>query len=124
MPAERQRQAIAAIQALGGRAIYLKRAESERRWLPQPYVASVGAVLLDNSEVTDIELAHLQAFPELQTLSLKGAAVTDSGLVHLERLTSLRRLFLDRTLITDAGAARLEKALPKCVIYIEGRPRH
>lgn len=125
VPAERQRQAVAAVQALGGWVQYVEFGETEsnarlktylRRWLPRDYFDDVQAIDLESRKVTDADLANLESLKHLQTLNLRGTEVTDAGLVHLRGLTELRSLYLYRTQVTDTGAAQLQHALPNCRI--------
>lgn len=60
--AERQRRAIAAIEALDGSEIsYVDRPVTFlRRWLPPVYFAEVNVVVLDNTQVTDAGVAKLR----------------------------------------------------------------
>jgi len=100
MPAERQRRAVAAIEALGGSVLYMhQQATNEsspiaflRRWLPADYLDEVEQVYLVTNHVTD------------------------AGLAHLQGLTSLRELRLRGTQVTNAGVAKLRQALPNCKI--------
>ncbi|HUY92471.1 MAG TPA: leucine-rich repeat domain-containing protein [Pirellulales bacterium] len=116
VPAERQRRAVAAIEALGGFVDYVdNQATSEsfpvaflRERLPRAYLDEVEYVRLDNSQVTDAGLAHLEGLTGLQSLSLDNTQITDAGLARLQELTGLQTLWLDNTPITDAGLAHLE----------------
>jgi hypothetical protein len=114
--AHRQRDAVAAIEALGGHIIYTKPGEEAsetfpkpflRRWLSRYYFDDVRAVLLAGTQVTDAGLAHLHSLTGLQALSLMGTQATDSGLAHLQGLTGLRQLWLRDTQVTDAGLIHL-----------------
>ncbi|MGH7134315.1 MAG: hypothetical protein ACREHD_01160, partial [Pirellulales bacterium] len=68
VPAERQRRAVAAIEGLGGQFEYVENEAPRetflvtflRRWLPPDYFNEVELVALDDSQVTDAGLAHLQ----------------------------------------------------------------
>ncbi|HEV3023929.1 MAG TPA: hypothetical protein VGX76_15750 [Pirellulales bacterium] len=73
-------------------------------------------MFLDRAQVSDAGLVHLQAFPELQLLSLDSTQVTDAGLPYLKTLTGLRSLDLSNTLVTAAGVDELQEALPHCEI--------
>jgi hypothetical protein len=79
VPAKRQRHAVAAIEALGGRVHYaeLDQGVSEafprpflRRWLPRDYLDDVREVQLTWVENADAGLAHLQGLSALQKLLL------------------------------------------------------
>ncbi|HVX15342.1 MAG TPA: hypothetical protein VHC22_29400 [Pirellulales bacterium] len=152
VPAERQRRAVTAIQAVGGKVEYVSNdapaAETFlRRWLPQDYFDDVDTVLLGRrTRVTHATLPHLEALPRLRRLWLDDPLITDAGLVHLQGLTHLEELGLNDTRVTDAGlahlrglrnlrilwlirtqvardgVARLQKALPGCMIHSDARP--
>ena len=120
VPAERQRRAVAAIQALGGLVTYEKPDEVAsaafpkpflRRWLPRDYLDKVQEVYLSNLEVqvTDDGLVHLQWLTGLQSLDLYGTQVSDLGLAHLRGSTKLEWLSLGETKVTDAGLAQLRR---------------
>jgi hypothetical protein len=142
--AREQREAVKAIEALGGWVTYDSLQASDsllRRWLPQDYIDGVEEVSLrstratddvvahlkalkelerlqlDSCYVTDAGLAHLQGLTNLRVLTLDYTRITDTGLVHLVRLTKLRWLFLQETGVTGEGIARLKKALPNCEIH-------
>jgi hypothetical protein len=100
--AHRQRDAVAAIEALGGRVVYTQPGQGAseaipkpflRRWLPRDY------------------------FNDVREVILAGTQVTETGLAHLQRLTRLRSLSLDGTHVTDTGVSKLREALPKCQIF-------
>jgi hypothetical protein len=122
--ANKQRDAVAAIEALGGDVMYAEPDQGAdeafprpylRRWLPRDYVDDVVWVDLDG---TDAGLAQLQVLTGLQVLYLRGTPVTDAGLAQLHGLTGLHELFLDGTQVTDSGLAQLQKALPNCWIKV------
>jgi hypothetical protein len=114
VPAERQRRAVAAIEAIGGSVEYVEPDETVseafpkrflRRWLPPDYFDEVCAVDFDG---TDADLAHLHGLTRLRFVNLRGAQVTDAGLAHLPGLTGLERLYLDSTQVTGAGLVHLQ----------------
>ncbi len=54
----------------------------------------------------------------LKRLYLDNTEITDAGLEHLEGLTGLDYLILDNTKVTDTGVRKLQAALPICkIIY-------
>ncbi len=119
VPAERQRRAVAAIEALGGRVQYVKPDQKAteafprpflRRWLPRDYLDKVQDVdlLYVEDEELDAGLAHLHSLTALHGLSLMGTQITDAGLAHLQALTGLQTLDLRHTQITGAGLAHLQ----------------
>lgn len=115
VPSERQRRAVAAIEALHGRVSYVAAQPTResfqetflRRWLPQTYFHDVIYVVLENAHVTDAELAHVQGLTGLQRLYLTNTHISDNGLTHLQGLTRLQRLYLIDAQITDAGLTHL-----------------
>ena len=114
--AHRQRDAVAAIVALGGKVVYEQPDTANealprrflRRWLPRDYFDEVGWVNLDGIQIPGAGLAHLQGLTSLRRLDLGGALVTDAGLAHLQGLTALQRLSLHNTRVGDAGLAHLQ----------------
>jgi hypothetical protein len=59
--------------------------------------------------VTDDDLAHLKALPQLKELGLAlTPRITDAGLEHLKGLTELNYIALGETGVTDAGMANLK----------------
>ena len=93
-----QRRAVAAIEALGGRASYAEldaptSVRSKMRWLPGDWTQTI--VLVD----------------------LSGRQVSDHDLKPLHALAGLESLHLQRTQVTDAGRAGLRTALPDCRIH-------
>ncbi len=113
---EHQREEAAAreIEALGGRVGWDAGRDEPPRWplslLGEPYARlwrRVGSVELNDSSVTDADLAHLAGLTNLQVLYLDNTQVTDAGLAHLTGLTNLQVLDLDNTQVTDAGLAHL-----------------
>ena len=93
-----QKRAIAAIEILGGRV-------DEKREEPGEQLLMV---YLDDSRVTDADLAGLRKLANLRNLSLGRTAITDAGLVHLQELTGLQKLSLEHTGVSDAGLAHLK----------------
>ncbi|HEV3005261.1 MAG TPA: hypothetical protein VGX78_12415 [Pirellulales bacterium] len=110
-PAERQRRAVAAIEALDGRVVYsVDETAIEAilgRWLPRGYLDEVEVVSFRGTQVTDTALVHLHGLARLQHIHLDGTDVTDAGLAHLRALTGLEWLSLDDTQVTDAGLVQL-----------------
>ena len=62
-----------------------------------------------NANLTDADLNHIAALPDLRAVKLSKQPITDAGLKKLLLLTKLKSLGLDETRITDAGMAGLEK---------------
>jgi Leucine-rich repeat (LRR) protein len=132
VPREQQRRAAAAIEELGGDVGFLGKSPL-RSWLLQSYfdeivsvnfldntqvtddglahlenLTALQEVWLDNTRITDAALAHFEGLSALQRLYLRGAHISDAGLAHLQDLTGLEELWLDNTQVTDAGLAYLE----------------
>jgi len=122
VPAERQRRAVAAIEALGGAVGYEESDQSNERlhrlfrcWLPRDYFDQVRSVLLPNT-VTDAGLAHLHGLTGLERLWLNSTQLTDAGLAQIHGLTGLKWISFGGNQVTDAGRAKLRQALPNCRI--------
>jgi hypothetical protein len=100
-----QKLAADAITKAGGIVV------SEPTWLGRLLrnsLVTVTAVKLIAQPATEVDLAHLQAMRELQSLILMGSKITDGSLVHLQGLSQLQCLGLDNTKITDAGLAHIQ----------------
>src|SRR5262245_25490030 len=96
--AETEKQAIAAIEKLGGTISRDEEAPG------QPVVE----VNFRSSRVTDAGLVHLKVLGQLRKLLLDDTKVTDAGMVHLKELKELRTLDISDTGVTDAGLAHLK----------------
>lgn len=121
VPAERQRETVAAIEKLGGDPGYVGPLTSDSfpapflrrwlpavyRWLPPVYLDEIEYVDFDDTQVADAGLAHLQGLTGLRWLSFNNTKVTDAGLARLQGLTGLQGLHLQGTEITDAGLVYL-----------------
>ena len=68
----------------------------------------VVAVMLSNSQATDVALKHLKDLPAIEVLGLNNTKITDAGLVNLKNLTSLKQLYLNHNQISDAGLEHLK----------------
>ena len=114
-PGERQRRAVAALEAIGGDVFYeeasspaAKKSLGWRRWLPRDYFDDVQMVSLSGSKVTDACMVHLGALPQLQELYLVETRVTGAGLTQLQGLTRLQSLTLCCAQVTDAAVPQLQ----------------
>jgi hypothetical protein len=117
-----ERDAVKAIEALGGVVIY------DFQWVDYEFVSDApppgpawlrsllgdeffGAVdfvaLRSRPEAIDDSLESFKGLAQLRTLLLSETGVSDAGLAHLRGLTHLRRLSLNRTNVTDAGIVNL-----------------
>ncbi len=134
--ATRQREAVAAIRAMGGHVTY----NYEARWdaareAPVPARAPSGPAWarkllgedffadvvcagppftpiydpLNASPITDACLEHIGRLTHVESLGLRDSHVTDAGLQNLRGLACLRELDLANTRVTDAGLRHLEK---------------
>lgn len=122
--AQRQKEAVEAIEKLGGAVMYDFQFDSNGKfngkatppgpaWLRKLlgdhlFVNVVRVELFGNTQVTDGDLVHLQELEKLETLNLSITQVTDAGLVHLEGLNQLRELNLSDTQVTDAELFHLQ----------------
>lgn len=73
--------------------------------------STVVGVDLHQTQITDLDLAQLKAFPNLRILNLYNTHITDAGLANVANLTGLQTLHLGNTEVTDAGMRYLQ-ALP------------
>jgi hypothetical protein len=120
--AKRQREAVAAIEKLGGGVLLSE--PSGPKWLRslvgEDFSQSVESVQLDNTQATDSGLEHLKGFSQLKFLSLYGTEVTDAGLEHLKGLSQLQELDLRETNVTDSGLAHLKGLSQLKSLYLIG----
>jgi len=121
----RQRVAVAAIKASGGRVIYdfqrqgAGQKQDEKppapKWLRDligdDYFQSVVAVDWDHEQKLKADdLRWLRDLPKLDDLNLNYTNVDDEGLAHLRELTSLKHLCLEQCVnVTDHGLSHLDK---------------
>ncbi len=129
--ARRQREAVEAIQKLGGAAYYdyqfvewdvpLRTTEPpEPAWLRKlvgdDFFADVVAVLLTGMGVTDASLNNIKKLPQLRQLDLYNTNITDSGMEYLADI-NLKCLNLSGTKITDEGLKNL-KGMPNLTMLL------
>jgi len=120
--AHRQRDAVAAIHALGGAVMYdydfdaagnqIRNAEPPepawlRRLLGVDFRNRATWVYLAGAPTTDADLVHLCNLPKLNWLHVGNKPITDAGLAHLARCTQIESLDLGGTEITDVGLDKL-----------------
>lgn len=108
----RQKEAVEAIEKLGGVVEYGRNVSTRsamlRQILGDDTFGEVESVDFWNpSQVTDADLVHLARLPRLRSLHLADSRVTDAGLKHLTSLENLSGLTLDNTQVTDAGLVHL-----------------
>ena len=113
-----QRQAVAAIRALGGRVLYDYQmpgsgAPNDSNWLrgimQHDFFANVVFVGLIGTDATNADLVHLQRLRKLEGLSLVGTDLTDESLAQVAACTNLKTLDLRLTETTDAGLVHLQR---------------
>ena len=143
--AREQREAVEAIEALGGAVFYdfqekpITHKETRfktyfdpeatpddmmlfRQLLGNDALSEIVSVDLSFRDVTDADLLPLQNLRRLKVLSLDyNPRITDGGLDHLKRLTSL--IFLDLGYVRASSISRakldeLAKSLPSCTIFV------
>jgi hypothetical protein len=121
-----QRDAVAAIERIGGRAFYDWQSRNRRpdpngqprapKWLVDmvgiDFFHGVNLVNFKHADrgkwVIAMKLADAGHPELLQRLPAEPPSVSDAGLSQLRRLTSLRRVILNSTDVTDAGLVHLE----------------
>jgi serine/threonine protein kinase/Leucine-rich repeat (LRR) protein len=80
-------------------------------------------LLMRNTNVSDLHLASLAQFPELEALDLAaGGNLTDAALPSIARLTNLKSLGLRGAKITDAALQELAKLTELERLDLEGTP--
>lgn len=92
-------QAIAQIEAIGGRVYRSAKGEAD-------------IVAIQGQQVTDAHLDLLQALPTVRILDLDGSQVTDAGLERLLLLPRLEEVSLRHTAVTSAAAASFKDRHP------------
>lgn len=125
---QEEREAVKAIQELGGTVFYDYEYENGMVWRRKPpgpawlrnlfgddFYTNVAAVHYSGNG-SDTELSYVLAFNHLRELHLERTGVTDAGLIQLRELTKLKVLGLDNTKVTDAGVLELQKLLPNLTI--------
>jgi hypothetical protein len=113
--AERQREAVAAFEAMGGTIYYDHQPSAvARTWakfgLPRDWVEEVTIVQLDHpNRVTDSEMPHLRALTDLKGVCMIDCELTDAGLANFEGLIDAEILILGgNNKVTDAGLIHLQ----------------
>jgi len=127
--AKRQKEAVIAIERLGGSVFYdyegfdrykhpilpemLGLPPAEKPTPPYPtwlnelvgghFLSAVKDVSLWSINLCDDDLMHLKNLHELEYLSLGGDQITNNGLRHIRQLNGLRNLSIEGEGITDAG---------------------
>jgi hypothetical protein len=125
--ANRQREAAAAIMAMGGFVEFDEDGKTPDmvsfRQEPDPtspIPPNMSRIFGAGSQVTltDQGLRHIGCLSELTSFWLVGVPIGDAGLKWLRPLKKLRQVRLMGTHVTAAGIAELQKSLPNCeIIY-------
>jgi hypothetical protein len=141
---QREQQIVKKIEVWGGRAFTKSSAPMWlRRFAGEKHLKvfdRVNNVVLQETNVTDADVAQLAGLTTLVELDLNGTQVGDPGLaslseltnlgylylnraqigdaalVHLGRLPNLKELRLGGTQVTDEGVESLTRALPHCKV--------
>ena len=72
---------------------------------------------LFKNNITDEGLVHLKDLKSLEVLDLRrNPGITDAGLMHLEGLSNLKHLYLIHTSVTPTGVSQLQQKLPNTKI--------
>jgi hypothetical protein len=125
----RQAAAVAAIRALGGRITYADQLPfAAKPWAPNwlrktlgdDYFISVVGVNLARTQISDGDLAPLEALDQLCILSLDETTVGNSGLRHVAGLRHLEELCLRNTEVTDSGLESLKHSSRLRLVDLEG----
>ena len=117
--AERQKEAVAAIQQLDGVVMYGAKPPGPawfRNLVGVDFLTDVVVVRLNGPQITDAGLVPLHSLTRIEQLGLSRTQVNDAGLEHLKRLTKLEVLWLKDTQVTDDGIEKLRQVLPNCDI--------
>ena len=96
----KQQKAVAALRNLGATCGYETGGTFNTPWwrdvLGHDTVAKVSKVNLQNCQVTDADLVHLEGLPHVQILVLSGTNVSDRGMAYVQQLTQLEYIYLGR----------------------------
>jgi hypothetical protein len=129
--ARKQREAVEAIEKLGGVAKYGARpgdcffanvvdvsftTATDDGLEHLDRLTYVEFLWLHDSQVTDKGLQYVEGLTQLKWLDLDYTHVTDQGLAHLKGLPNLNTLWLNGTQVTHKGVSELQQALPNCHI--------
>ena len=108
--AQKQKAAVAAIQAAGGGVIYSTPTPVLARIAPligQDFVCYVKRVSFHDKKLPETTLEQIGTLRQLEELHLFGCQITDNGMKYLEPLTQLTTLELTRNSLRDAGIKHL-----------------
>jgi imidazolonepropionase-like amidohydrolase len=102
-----ERNAAATVEKLGGKV----------EWNSEGEVIKVD---LNNTKITDGDLAILEKFPGLQSLDLRITPITDAGVAHARSLRKLKFLNLFRTNLSDKGLENVRGMIDLETLLIGG----
>ena len=74
------------------------------------------------SKITDEDLVHLRAFPELGMVNLDCNLITDAGLKHFNEMPKLKCVSLRGNPITAKGVQKLQADRPDLIVYSQHEP--
>ncbi len=114
----RKREAVAAIEAMGGEAFWAEGDVTEV-WFSHSLVVQPDGIVVVTDEpltLTDDGMKYIESLPTIRDLRLCDVPITDAGLMRLHALKNLKWLHLEHTRVTEYGIAELQKVLPKCDI--------
>lgn len=120
----RQRQAVAAIVARGGRVGYEQDGQSRGNlsraiigWgVSRDFFDQVSSVYWAGAPLEDTDLGLLQRLPRLSTVCLASTPISDEGLERLAACPRLELVDVRFTQVTDAGVERLRQKLPQAKV--------
>lgn len=136
--ARRQREAVRAIEGVGGSFFYdYQKASAKRPNVFQPkapapgpewlrrligpeYFHDVVMVNLREKAITDEHLKELRKLPKLENLNLIHTQITSKGSVHLAELRNLKYLALSNTQFDDSGLERLAHLDKMYALLLDG----
>jgi hypothetical protein len=133
--AKAQRDAVAAVRAVGGRVFYGAEwarktpgagpSETRAGWIEHilgvDYVDTPEVVIL-NLDNASLDLSWVGRLSHLKALILSGRGVTDAGLAPVSRLSGLRELALFSTFVTDTGLSHIEGLTDLRSLQLSGLP--
>jgi hypothetical protein len=123
--ARKQREAVEAIQKLGGEVKYdyqettiLNPQPPGPAWLRKLFGDDFFATVTSVRLSSDANLGDLKGLTDVRALFLSNIWVTDAGLENLTGMTQLITLFLDDTQVTDAGLEHLKGLTQLQMLYV------
>ena len=121
--AREQKEAVEALEKLGGRIEYDSSLPSRSTWqrllLGDDSFANATGLDLSNTRASDADLAHVRHLSQLRWLAVSWTEVTDSGLASLDGLAQLRNLNLGETQVTNAGLVHVQGLRQLSVLSVQ-----